>query len=100
MWQWITGGRRKAVGAGAATAHGPFGYLEALHFGDEPAHRLQQPPFRGVLQFLGHQLNGNPGVVCFREDDAEVRLVARQSVEGVGDDHVDLTTPDGVSQHA
>src|SRR4051812_897661 len=68
---------------------GPLDDLLALDLGGEGPQAHDQLPERRILHLLGDALQRYPGLFGLVEQDRELRLVPREPIDGVGEQHVD-----------
>lgn len=90
--------RRGRRGAGTAASAGPLGDLQPLYLGNKAANRLQEAPLGRVLQALGYEFDADANVLCFREQESKMRLIAGKAVERIDNNDADLTPSDGFTQ--
>ena len=88
----FAGRLRDLAGAGALglAAHRPLGDLLPLDLGRERPRGEDEPPDSRVLEALSHELELHAPALGLVEEHADVVLVAREPVDGVGEHDVEL----------
>ena len=89
LWQTTAPGTRSFA------THRALHDLFPLHFCNEGPCRENEAADRCVLEVLGYELEPRPSLLDLVEEDADVVLVTRQAINGIGQHHLHRVGAEG-----